>query len=93
MKAQNARKNMAPRGDPAGEGPTGKMGKRTNLHLGLEEAMQITGRKDAVNTLLVLTDGLPADNTAAGLACRKAISQGFKVVFVLVGSLFKLLEV
>jgi uncharacterized protein YegL len=91
-KAQQARQNMAPRGQPAGDGPTGKMGQKTNMHLGVEEAMKIPGRKNVIDTLLVLTDGLPTGGTNKGgladVAFREARAQGVKVLFVLIGTIF-----
>lgn len=44
-RALNARHSMAPRGEPAGAGPTGKMGEMTNMHYAVEEAMKIQGRR------------------------------------------------
>jgi Mg-chelatase subunit ChlD len=93
-RALNARHSMAPRGEPAGAGPTGKMGEMTNMHYAVEEAMKIQGRSGVIDTLLVLTDGLPSGGTAppgtlADIAFRKAKAQGIKVLFLLIGQLFR----
>merc|ERR1712072_961401 len=68
--AQAARFNMAPRGNMTLV--PGAMGARTNMHLGVEEAMKIDGRNGVIDTLLVLTDGLPTGGTNKGGLADKA---------------------
>merc|ERR1711959_58834 len=100
--AQAARFDMAIRGarpdlgdikEPPLTLVPGAMGVKTNMHLGVEEAMKIDGRNGVIDTLLVLTDGLPTGGTNKGGLADKAFVearvQGVKVLFVLVGTIFQ----
>ena len=103
--AQAARFNMAIRGGrpdlgdktQIGGAPItlvpGAMGVKTNTHLGVEEAMKIPGRNGVIKILLCITDGIPTGGTNKGGLTDKALveaqAQGYKVLFLLVGTIFQ----
>lgn len=82
---------MAPRGNMTLV--PGALGAQTNMHLSVEEAMKIGGRNGVIDTLLVLTDGLPKGGSTPGSLTDKAFTearaQGVKVLFLLIGSFFQ----
>jgi hypothetical protein len=72
-------------------------GWQTRTDLAVEEAMQTLGkgRDDAKDIMLVVTDGVPTGGSNPGSPADKAFAKakaaGVKVVFVLVGWMFKLM--
>lgn len=69
-----------------------ELGAATNMHLAVDEVLKIeTASRDVIDVMLVITDGQPTDKSAATKAFAKAKAAGIKVVFVLVGWMFKLL--
>lgn len=83
--------DMHPRGECAG-----CLGTNTRMDKAVDAAMmefKRSGRKDANNVLVMITDGVPTGGSAPGSMADKAFIRakqaGIQVVFVLIGTIFR----